>query len=117
MDLDTRGMARLRTFIELLEHFRALDRELPIQYAVSFLHIAMKDGAISITDLEKLVHLSQSATSRNVQALSKTFKAGVPGHNLVEARENIDDRREKLLRLTPRGKQLLGALLRTLAKA
>lgn len=57
-------------------------------------------------DLQSRVGLAKSSVSRNVAALSHQHRLGKPGHGLVEAYEDPEDRRNKLVRLTPKGKSL-----------
>lgn len=125
MELDANREHNLELLIGTLENFRKLDIEMPIQYVVTFLSIALREKAeegLSIKDLEQWTHLSQSATSRNVQALSKWFKPrtkvapGVPGHDLVETFEDPMDRRKKIVRLTPKGRALQNTIAKFLEK-
>lgn len=48
--------------------------------------------------------ISKSSVSRNVAALSQLHRLGRPGHNLVEAYEDPEDRRNKRVRLTSKGR-------------
>jgi DNA-binding MarR family transcriptional regulator len=119
MKLDPQNRRNFDLLIGVMENFRKLDTEMPIQYATSFLQIALnedQDDGLSVQDLEGLIHLSQSATSRNVQALSKWFKAKVPGHDLVETFENPIDRRKKIVRLNTKGRTLANNLLHFLKR-
>lgn len=119
MKLDPQDRRNAYLLVGVMENFRKLDIELPIQYATSFLLIGLhedKEDGLSVQDLEGLINLSQSATSRNVQALSKWFKPNIPGHDLVESFENPMDRRKKIVRLNTKGKNLFNNLLRFLEK-
>ena len=117
MQSDSRNRKNLKLMVDALDYLRRLDSEMPIQYAVSFLNIALhedKEEGLAVQDLESLVGLSQSATSRNVQALSKWFKPKVPGHDLVESFENPMDRRKKIVRLTQKGQHMISGISKLL---
>lgn len=94
------------TAIRLLEAFRRLDPDLPIQYALSFLTIAQNEG-LSMRELSERLEIAQSSASRNVAALSRWHSFGKPGHDLVEAAEDPRERRRKVITLTPKGRQLI----------
>jgi DNA-binding MarR family transcriptional regulator len=93
----------------LVEAFRELKPEMPMQMASVFLTIAMKPG-IYQADLANLSGLSQSSVSRNVTALTAKDRHGAPGLGLVVRR--IGDRGGKTaaLHLTKAGKELASKL-------
>jgi DNA-binding MarR family transcriptional regulator len=101
--------AEIATAIRLLEAFRRLDPDLPIQYALSFLTIAENEG-LSMRDLSERLGIAQSSASRNVAALSEWHSFGKPGHDLVEAREDPRERRRKIITLTRKGEALIREL-------
>lgn len=93
----------------LLEAFRKLDPDLPIQYALSFMTIAQSDG-ISVGELAERLGIAQSSASRNVAALSRWHSFGKAGLNLVQAQEDPRERRRKLVTLTDQGHAFLAEL-------
>lgn len=97
------------TLLESLEAFRALDPDMPIQYATSFLYICRYEG-LSIKELMDLIGLVQSSTSRNVAALAEWQKFEKPGLGLVQTTEDPKDRRKKTIELTEKGKEVLAKL-------
>ena len=101
--------AEIAVAIRLLEAFRRLDPDLPIQDALSFLTIAENEG-LSMRDLSERLGIAQSSASRNVAALSEWHSFGKPGHDLVEAREDPRERRRKIITLTRKGEALIREL-------
>jgi DNA-binding MarR family transcriptional regulator len=95
--------------VRVLEEFRRLDPDLPIQYALSFLTIAQHEG-MSMGELAQHLGIAQSSASRNIAALSKWHSFGKAGHELVEAHEDPRERRRKLVQLTPKGQRLVKIL-------
>jgi DNA-binding MarR family transcriptional regulator len=96
--------------VRILEAFRTLDPDLPIQYALSFLTIAQNEG-LSIRDLSERLGIAQSSASRNVAALSKWHSFGKEGHDLVQSEEDPRERRRKIVTLTPKGRDLARRLV------
>lgn len=101
--------SEIATVIEVLEAFRKLDPDLPIQYALSFLTVAEHEG-LSIRELSERLGIAQSSASRNVAALGKWHSFGKPGHDLVQAEEDPRERRRKVVTLTPKGRALVEEL-------
>ncbi|MFD2261621.1 MarR family winged helix-turn-helix transcriptional regulator [Lacibacterium aquatile] len=95
--------------MRVLEEFRKLDPDLPIQYALSFLTLASNEG-LSLGELASRLDIAQSSASRNVAALSAWHSFGKPGLDLVEAKEDPRERRRKLVTLTPKGHELIERL-------
>ncbi|PLP55568.1 MarR family transcriptional regulator [Mesorhizobium loti] len=104
---DNKEARRLLSFIE---EFRKLSPNIQAGQIVIFLHIASKPG-ISLKELERRTGLSSTAVSRNVLALSEWVKKDVPGHNLVETYDDLDDRRNKLVKLKVAGNRIYDTLL------
>ncbi len=97
------------TVVQVLEAFRKLDPDLPIQYALSFMTIAQSDG-ISIGELAERLAIAQSSASRNVAALSRWHSFGKAGLDLVQAQEDPRERRRKIVTLTDHGRAFLAEL-------
>lgn len=110
-DAKRKGLGKLQEAIEVL---RKLDAEMPAQTAVTFLIVAQEPG-ISMAELTDRLKIAQSSTSRNVAYLSEWRAYKKPGHNLVEAFENPQDRRAKVVDLTSKGKKLADTLAAVLA--
>ena len=97
------------TVVHVLEAFRTLDPDLPIQYALSFMTIARNEG-ISIGELAERLGIAQSSASRNVAALSRWHSFGKAGLDLVQAQEDPRERRRKIGTLTDKGRAFLEEL-------
>ena len=97
------------TVVHVLEAFRKLDPDLPIQYALSFMTIAQNEG-ISIGELAERLGIAQSSASRNVAALSRWHSFGKAGLDLVQAQEDPRERRRKIVTLTDTGRAFLDEL-------
>jgi len=95
---------------QLIEIFRELHPEMPMQMASTFLIIAMRPG-ISQRDLMKFSTLSQQSISRNVAALSAINRHGEPGLDLVIQRRDPRDARITVLHVTALGKRLIERVL------
>ncbi|MEQ8964530.1 MAG: winged helix DNA-binding protein [Azospirillaceae bacterium] len=104
----------LDRLIEVLETFRALDPDMPIQYALSFLTLARHEG-LSMRELSDRLGIAQSSASRNVAALSEWQSFRRPGHDLVRAEEDPRERRRKIVRLTAKGRALADRLAALIA--
>lgn len=104
------------TVVQVLEAFRTLDPDLPIQYALSFMTIAQSEG-ISIGELAERLGIAQSSASRNVAALSRWHSFGKAGLDLVQAQEDPRERRRKIVTLTEKGRAFLDQLRAIVAGA
>ena len=97
----------MRNLVACLELFRQLDPEMQAQTMVTYLLVAETDPEpILMTELGKRSGLAQSSVSRNVAALGAWSRHRRPGLKLVEAHEDLMDRRQKLVSLTASGRRL-----------
>jgi len=94
----------------LLEEFRKVDPDMPIQMAAAFLVVANNEG-VTMKELGDKLGISQSSCSRNVAALSKVHRLNKPGHDLVYAIEDPAERRRKIVFLTPKGKRVAESIV------
>lgn len=97
----SKGLRQMQQAVQL---FRDLEAELPTQTVVCFLLIANADADIPMRDLQSAMDTTSASATRNVAHLSEHYKPRVPGLGLVEAYEDLNDRRYKLVRLTAKGK-------------
>ena len=102
--------AKLRDILRLLESFRALDAEFPLQQAITLLQIALNEG-MSQTEIMARIGLSTSGLSRNVASLGDYHRGGQPGYNFIEAKTDPTERRRKPLTITGKGRSFLRSLM------
>jgi DNA-binding MarR family transcriptional regulator len=95
--------------IRFVQEFRKLDSEMQMQTALVFLMIAKHEGC-QLRDLEREAGLSSASVSRNVAALSQLHRKGRAGHGLVIAKVSPEDRRNRQLYLTAKGRSVLETL-------
>jgi len=103
----------LDQLIDVLEEFRKIDPNMPVQYALSFLYVARHEGH-SMRELKDFAGLSQAAVSRNVSALSNVHKRKGGGYELVATKEDIENRRLKRLYLTSKGRRWVRSIVKAL---
>jgi DNA-binding MarR family transcriptional regulator len=99
----------LNKLLRAVEEFRKIDPEMPPQTIETYLWVAMQPG-LTMKEIADRVGLSQSAISRNIQALSKWHRLNKPGYDLVTATEDPRERRRKIVTLTPKGERVATSL-------
>ena len=102
------SLRRLMDFNKLLNLFQIIDPDMPTQTVRTYVRSALAHPEpVLMSDLSSHLGIAQSSVSRNVAALSDWTRHHTIGLDLVEAHENPTDRRQKLVRLTTKGQQLL----------
>lgn len=92
-----------------LAELRDLDMDMPIAQALSLLLIAKYEG-LSLSDLAQKAGVGMASASRYVASFGKPVKPGAKGHGLVQAVEDPNERRKKVITLTPKGRTFVGKL-------
>lgn len=95
--------------LRILEEFRKVEPEMPMQMAAAFLIVALEEG-ITMKRLGERLGISQSSCSRNIAALSKVHRLNKQGYDLVVAEEDPLERRRKIVKLTAKGKRVAEAI-------
>jgi DNA-binding MarR family transcriptional regulator len=98
-----------RKAASIIEEFRKLNPEMQAQQMAIFLAVVAKPES-TITDLANVTGHSTGTVSRNVAALSQIHRKGMPGLDILVAKEDIMDRRNKRISLTPKGVRVMSAL-------
>jgi len=93
----------------IIEEFRKLNPEMQAQQMAIFLAVAAKPNQ-TVTELAKATGHATASVSRNVAALGETHRKGLPGLNILVATEDVLDRRNKRINLTPKGVRVMASL-------
>jgi len=99
--------------LNIVEEFRKLQSDLPLQIASLFTYIAANPG-ISMKELQEQTNTAQSTCSRSVAALSEWQNHEKPGFGLIWMEEDPEERRRKLVHLTEKGEKLAATLAKML---
>lgn len=105
---------RVSQLVRILDALRGSSPNMPIQHAVTFLHIALKPG-LAVTELARVTRTHLATTSRHIRAL-----AGLgPGSHApaLVASDFGKDARTKAVVLTEAGQSLMGTVLDLLSKS
>lgn len=118
MDYDTfKNDTERRMFRRLfgvLSHLRAIESDMPIQQVVVLAWVALNEGKTQ-KKLRDSLGMASSTSSRNLTALSTLHRLGKPGLGLIEWVDSSEDRRQKLLYLSPKGRNFVADVLRIIS--
>ncbi len=89
-----------------VELFRTIDPEIQAQAIAVFCVVARNGHPVPMGEIKRQLGIAQSSVSRNVALLGERNRHGRDGPDLVQSWENPDNRREKLVELTPAGHRL-----------
>lgn len=96
--------------IAALEELRDLDADMPIAQALSLLLISKNEG-LSLKELAQQAGVGMASASRYVAAFGRPAKPGAKGYGLVTAVEDPEERRKKIITLTPKGRTFVNHLI------
>jgi DNA-binding MarR family transcriptional regulator len=99
-----------------LDALRGDSVDIPAQQLQALLAVALQPG-LTMSDLADRVGMAQSSCSRNVAHLSKWFKPGVAGLDLIEVHEDPRERRRKVMFLNQRGRARVAKALEAMTGA
>ncbi len=94
--------ARGQRILALFNEFRKIRPTMPLQYAYTFVLVAMNEG-LSVQEYAQLADVSQSVMTRNLLDLGGRNRHKEPGFGLVTQRMNPEDMRRHQTFLTPDG--------------
>lgn len=95
--------------LELIEEFRKLNPEMPMQTAAMLLIIAQSPG-ITTRELMKRLNVAQATASRNAAVLGQVNRHGIPGLDLIVSTPDPQERRRNVYHLTPKGQKTVAGL-------
>lgn len=96
--------------LTVMERFREIDPEMQAQSIAVLLKVAKHPLPIKMADIALELGLSQSTVSRNVAFLGEWNRHREKGHGFLEAFEDPQERRRKLVKLTAKGARFLTSL-------
>lgn len=97
--------------LRFLSGVHKIDPEMPLQQIMCLLVISEHQEGLSLTELSNKVGLRLATASRYVSELGKMNRRREEGLNLVESYENPMERRQKIIRITTKGRITLHNLL------
>ena len=97
--------------IALLEVFKGIRHDMPLQHAHTFMLVACQEG-LSVLDYAERAGVAQSVMTRNLLDIGERNRRGGPGYGLVVTRMDPNDRRRHQTFLTHQGRALLHKVLR-----
>lgn len=95
--------AALKKALTMLAPFRSVRETMPLQYVTAFLLVATEEG-LNVSEYAKRAKTSQSLMTRHLSDLGVVNRYHEEGFGLVEGYEDLMDRRNRLIRLTEKGK-------------
>jgi DNA-binding MarR family transcriptional regulator len=98
--------AVLKSQLNALKPFRAVREAMPLQYVVAFLLVATEENQ-NVTEYAKRAGVSQSLMTRHLSDLGEVNRYHEAGFGLVEAYDDMMDRRNRLIRLSTKGKHVV----------
>jgi DNA-binding MarR family transcriptional regulator len=96
--------------VDLVFRLRQMSGDMPIAQAYCLLLIGRYEG-LSVKDIAERADIGMASASRYVSMFSNWHRPGEEGLGLVEAVEDPMERRKKIVRLTPKGKQTMSKIL------
>ena len=104
--------AGLNSLISVLKKLREVNPQFTLTNALTFLVIARDESAkVSQSELCREFRVVDATVSRMVRALTPEGERGKPGLGLVELEQDPNDKRRKIIRLTPEGERLRNSIL------
>ena len=94
---------------ECIQLFRGMDPRFPINAIQVFFYVA-EHGSCLKQDMELALNFNPATGSRNSDYLSNNHRLRKPGMGLITKEDYPPDRRNSILSLTDKGRQLLDAI-------
>lgn len=104
--ISTEQRTLLKRQLNALKPFRKVRESMPLQYVQAFLLVATEEH-LNVSEYAKRAGTSQSLMTRHLADLGEVNRYHEEGFGLVEAYDDIMDRRNRLIRLTVKGKHVV----------
>lgn len=105
--------AACRALYLALKNFTALRSTMPLQYVMTFLLVAMEEGA-GVTEYAKMNEVSPTVMTRHLLDIGDRNRAREAGFGLVTQERDEMDLRRHHARITPKGKALMHRVMMAL---
>jgi DNA-binding MarR family transcriptional regulator len=105
----------LKRFYAALAPFRGQRETMPLQYVEVFLLVAADEGR-NFSTYATRIGSSQSLMSRHVADLGSVNRYHTEGLGLLETYDDLMDRRNKLIRLTAKGRHIAWKITEAFAR-
>lgn len=103
--------AVLNVTLRTLDPFKNLRGTMPLQYVTAFLLVAIDEGH-NVTEYARRAGISQSLMTRHLSDLGTVNRYHEEGFGLVDHVEDPQDRRNKMIHLSAKGKGIVGQIVR-----
>jgi DNA-binding MarR family transcriptional regulator len=101
--------------LNALKPFRKYRETMPLQYVTAFLLVATEEN-LNVTEYAKRAGISQSLMTRHLADLGEVNRYHETGFGLVEAYDDLMDRRNRLIRLSIKGKHVVWEMCEALKR-
>ena len=113
--LPTAEAEALKILHDALEPFRAVRGTMPLQYVTAFCLVGSEENQ-NVSTYALRAGTSQSLMTRHLSDLGDTNRYHEEGMGLLEGYDDLMDRRNRLIRLSPKGKTLAWKVAEALSK-
>jgi DNA-binding MarR family transcriptional regulator len=100
------NVSLLKSTLEALNLFKNLRDTMPLQCVAAFLLVASEEG-LNVNAYAKRAGIRPPLMTRHLADLGTTNRYHEAGFGLVEQYDNVLDRRERLIRLTAKGRNMV----------
>ena len=96
----------LKNTLNALKPFRQLRDTMPLQYVAAFMLVASEEG-LNVTEYARRAGVTPSLMTRHLADLGAVNRHHEEGFGLIEQFGDVMDRRNRLIRLTAKGKHIV----------
>jgi DNA-binding MarR family transcriptional regulator len=105
----------LKAVLNALKPFRKERETMPLQYVAAFILVASDENQ-NVSTYATRAGTSQSLMTRHLMDLGEVNRHHSEGFGLVEAYDDLMDRRNRLVRLTPKGRHVVWEMTEALKR-